>query len=230
MKAIAYLRVSTDEQSENGVSLAAQEAKVRAYCELYNIELVDVVSDPGESGKSLERPGIKAALKRLENGEADGLVVAKLDRLSRSVGDWDFLIAEYFGERARPACLLWSVGEQIDTRTAPGRLVLNVLMSVAQWERETIGERTRAALQYKKGRGERVGTIAYGFELDADGVHLVACPAEQAVLAAIRDLRAAGRTLTSIATELNDRGIKRRGNGRWDHGFLSRLLSRPEAA
>jgi DNA invertase Pin-like site-specific DNA recombinase len=226
-KAIASVRVSTEEQSEHGVSLAAQEARIRAYCDLYDIELIDVVIDPGESGKTLDRPGLQSALARLRAGEADGLIVAKLDRLSRSVGDWDLLIRDYFGEKA--GFQLWSVSEAIDTRTAAGRLVLNVLMSVAQWERETIGERTKSALQYKKARGQRVGTIGYGFRLGPDGVHLVPDEAEQETLSLIRELRANGKTLQAVADELNSRGIKRRSGGLWDHAIISRLLARPAA-
>jgi DNA invertase Pin-like site-specific DNA recombinase len=227
-KAIGYPRVSTEEQSQTGVSLGVQEQKIRAFCELYSITLVDVVSDPGESGKTLDRPGIKSVLERLDAGEADGIVVAKLDRLSRSVGDWDSLIANYFGEKA--GFQLWSVGECIDTRTAGGRLVLNVLMSVAQWERETISERVTAALAYKKSRNERIsGRVDYGFELAPDGVHLVPCSAEQTVLAMIRTMRADGMTLQGIAAELNTRGIHRRSGGQWEHRFVSKLLSRKAA-
>jgi DNA invertase Pin-like site-specific DNA recombinase len=225
MKAIGYPRVSTDEQSEHGVSLAAQEARIRAYCDLYNIELVAVISDPGESGKSLDRPGLQEVLKRLKSGEADGVIVAKLDRLSRNVGDWDQLIRGYFGERA--GFQLWSVGEAIDTRTAAGRLVLNMLMSVAQWERETISERTKAALQYKKSRGERVGGVPYGSRVANDGSkELVPDDQEQEVIKLVAELRAAGYTLQKIAAELNARGIQRRGGGSWEHTFVSRLLKR----
>jgi DNA invertase Pin-like site-specific DNA recombinase len=229
LRAIGYCRISPSEQAESGrgVSLAAQESRVRAYAQLYGIELIDVILDAAESGKTLKRPGIQTALARLRAKEADGIIVPKLDRLSRSVGDWDELIAEYFGEKAKPSYLLWSVGEQIDTRTAGGRLVLNLLMSVAQWERETIGERTRAALQFKRSRGERLGgRVEYGFTVAPDGKTLLPCLAEQEVLATIRTMRAAGHTLQSIADELNARGIYRREGSKWEHRFLSRLLKR----
>jgi hypothetical protein len=85
---------------------------------------------------------------------------------------------------------------------------------------------TRRALARKKARGQRVGTIPYGFKLGHDGVHLVPCPAERTVLAIIRDMRANGRTLVNIADELNSRGLTRREGGKWDHGFVSRLLRR----
>jgi DNA invertase Pin-like site-specific DNA recombinase len=224
-RAIGAIRVSTDEQSETGVSLAAQEAKIRAYCDLYGIELVRIVVDAGLSGKSLDRPGIQDALAGLDRGEADGIVVAKLDRLSRSVGDWDYLIANFFGEKA--GCQLWSVAEAIDTRTSAGRLVLNILMSVAQWEREAIAERTRDALNHKRNRGERVsGRLPYGYELAPDGTMLRPCHAEQAVLSIIRELRGAGMTLVAIAAELNRRGLQRREGGNWEHTFISRILKK----
>jgi site-specific DNA recombinase len=187
------------------------------------MESVHVFVDAGESGKSLDRPGIQSALAMLDRKEAHGLIVAKLDRLSRSVGDWDYLIANYFGEKA--GFQLWSVAEAIDTRTSAGRLALNILMSVAQWEREAISERTRDALNHKRNRGERVsGRIPYGKALAADGIMLVPCPAEQEVLATIRDLRNNGMTLTAIAAELNARGIQKREGGQWEHTFVSRLL------
>ena len=104
----------------------------------------------------------------IRSGKASGLVIAKLDRLSRSVVDWNTLIDGYFGEKAGKQ--IFSVADSIDTRTAAGRLVLNVLMSVAQWERETIGERTKDALQHKIRNGERCGKVRFGFRLADDGV------------------------------------------------------------
>ena len=100
-----------------------------------------------------------------------------MDRLSRSVVDWNDLIDGYFGEKAGKQ--LFSVADSIDTRTAAGRLVLNVLMSVAQWERETIGERTTAAMQYKRSKNERVGKVPFGYDLAADGVQLIPNEVEQ---------------------------------------------------
>jgi DNA invertase Pin-like site-specific DNA recombinase len=108
-----------------------------------------VIEDAGLSAKTLDRPGLQTALAMLKTGQAAGLVIAKLDRLTRSVRDLGALIEGPFA--AGKAALL-SVSEQIDTRTAGGRLVLNILGSVSQWEREVIGERTAAALQHKKTR------------------------------------------------------------------------------
>jgi site-specific DNA recombinase len=207
MKVVAYVRVSTDRQASEGISLAAQEAKVRAYAALYELDLVDVVVDAGESAKTLARPGLQRALGLLDSGAAAGLLVVKLDRLSRSVGDWASLIDSYFGERAK--CALFSVGDSIDTRTAGGRLVLNVLMSVHQWEREAIGERTRSAMAHKRSIGERVGAIPYGFSAGPTAA-LVPVAAEQDVISEARRLRAAGLSLRAVAAELARHGMHSR--------------------
>ena len=224
MRVIGYVRVSTEEQASGGVSLAAQEAKVRAYAALHDLELIDVIVDAGESGKSLKRPGLIRALDALKRGDAAGLVVAKLDRLSRSVGDWNALIDGYFGERA--GSTLMSVADSIDTRTAAGRLVLNVLMSVAQWERETIAERTTDALRFKKSKGERVGQIPFGWSVAADGVRLIEEPGEQAAIATMAGLRNGGMTCGKVAAEMNRLGIVAKSGGKWHEKAVRRVLAR----
>lgn len=225
MRAVGYIRVSSEEQATEGVSLDAQRAKVVGYADLYGLELVGIEVDAGASAKSLDRPALARALAMLDRGEADGLVIAKLDRLSRSVGDWDRLIADYFGEKAGRK--LWSVADSIDTRTAAGRLVLNVLMSVAQWEREAIGERTRDALRHKIRVGERCGKVRFGHDLHADGVRLVDNAAEQGGLALIRELRAGGLSLRAIAAELDRRGVPtKERRGPWGHAAVKRVLAR----
>jgi DNA invertase Pin-like site-specific DNA recombinase len=224
MKVIGYVRVSTEEQATDGVSMAAQEAKVRGFAALHDLDLVEVVIGAGESAKTLKRPGLQRALAMLKSGEADGLIVAKLDRLSRSVGDWQDLIERYFGERAGKT--LMSVADSVDTRTAAGRMVLNIMMTVAQWEREAIGERTRDALKFKARRGERVGQIPFGSRLDPDGMTLVEDADEQATIRLVEQLRAQGLSCSKVAAELNERGIKSKGNGRWYETTVRRVLAR----
>ena len=155
MKVIAYCRVSTEEQATQSVSIQAQEAKVRQYCDLYGHDLAEVVIDAGQSAKSLNRPGLARVLAALEAGEVEGVVILKLDRLTRSVRDLGNLLETYFTKNA-----LLSVMEQTDTSTAGGRFVLNLLISVSQWEREVIGERTSCALQHKKSLGIKLGAPA----------------------------------------------------------------------
>jgi DNA invertase Pin-like site-specific DNA recombinase len=219
-RVVGYLRVSTDKQAERGVSLAAQRAKVEAYCELYDLELVAVVEDRGASAKTLRRDGLDTALAMLRAGEADGLLVVKLDRLTRSVRDLGTLVENYF---ATGAALL-SVSEQIDTRSAAGRLVLNVLMSVAQWEREAIGERTSAALRHKQAEGEYIGGQApYGFQVAGDG-SLVEDTDEQAMLREARRLRESGLSLRAVAGELDRHGFRSRTGRRFAAQQVSRMV------
>lgn len=212
-RVIGYARVSTEEQASDGVSLGAQVEKIKAYAALYDLELVEVIVDPGASAKTIDRPGLNRALSMLRGGQASGLVVAKLDRLTRSVADLAVLLDEYFGER--PGKQLFSVADAIDTRTAAGRMVLNILMSVAQWEREAIAERTKDALRHKRSRGERTGQIPLGFRLAEDGVHLVEDESEQHALATVRALRAEGKSVRGIAEEMNRRGIPAKGKRGW---------------
>jgi site-specific DNA recombinase len=233
LRVIGYPRVSTDEQSEEGVSLQAQVAKMRAYAELYGIEIVDIVEDAGFSAKTLDRPGLKSVLARLKRKEVDGILVSKLDRLSRNVGDWNHLIETYFGEK--PGKALLSVADQIDTRTASGRMVLNMMMTIYQWERETIGERTRDALKYKRSVNQKCGgPCPFGAQRGPDQVGangriiktLVPCEQEVAALALMKEMRAAGSSLNEIAAELTARGVQRREGAVWEHSYISRLLKK----
>jgi len=218
-RAIGYVRVSCESQSERGVSLAAQEAKLRSYAALYDVTLVEVIVDAAASARSLDRPGLQRALAALKRGDADALLVAKLDRLTRSVGDLGVLVERHFQRAA-----LLSVAEQVDTRTAGGRLVLNVLGSVSQWEREAIGERTSAALRHKRSVGERVGSVPFGYRLDDDGVHLVPDHHEQRTVSAARCLRERGYSFGRIARILAARGAKSRAGRQFAPEQVRRMV------
>lgn len=221
-RAVAYLRVSTEKQADHGVSLEAQRAKVDAYAALYDLDLVEVIVDSAVSAKTLDRPGLSRALRMLrKGGEADALLVVKLDRLTRSVSDLGLLVEEHFQRAA-----LLSVSEQIDTRTAGGRLVLNVLASVSQWEREKIGERTSEAMAHKAKKGERVGAVPYGYRLHEDGIRLVEEPAEQAVIREAQSLREAGLSLRGVASMLDRRGFRARAGSVFDAQQVRRMLAR----
>jgi site-specific DNA recombinase len=113
----------------------------------------------------------------------------------------------------------------LDTGTAAGRLVLNVMMSVAQWEREAIGERTRDAMRHKRANGQRVGTVPFGFQVAADGHTLEPNPPEQRTLAILRDCRAAGYTLRQVADEMNRQGFQTRRGSAWRHQYVAALVA-----
>ena len=143
-KAVGYVRVSSEQQATEGVSLDAQRYKMRAYCKAMDIDLIDIIADEGYSASNLKRPGLRAALAMLRNGQARTLIVVKLDRLTRCVKDLGTLCEQYFSDEK--AYTLMSLSDSIDTRSASGKLVLNVLTSVAQWEREAIADRTKEAM------------------------------------------------------------------------------------
>jgi len=171
----------------------------------------------------LDRPGLRQALERLKARQAEALLVVKLDRLTRSVVHLGQLVEDYFADGK---WALLSVGEQIDTRSAAGRLVLNVLASVSQWEREAIGERTAAAMQHKVSLGEYTGgELPYGFKLGPDGERLVEDLEEQRVLSTARTLRGAGLSLRSVARQLNAAGFRSRAGKQFAHVQVARMLA-----
>ncbi len=220
-KTVAYLRVSSEKQVDLGVSLDAQQQKVTAYASLYDLDLIEVIVDAGESAKTLQRPGLQRALAMLKTGQADALLVVKLDRLTRSVGDLGRLIETYFSPGK--AALL-SVSEQIDTRSATGRMVLNILASVSQWEREIIAERTSDAMRYKQSQGEYIGGRApYGFQL-ING-ELIEDDFEQRVIQQAKRLRESGLSLNAVAKELEKVGILTRNNKVFDATQIKRMVA-----
>ncbi len=228
LRAVGYVRVSTEQQATEGVSLEAQQVRIRAHCVSQDIELVDIVIDEGFSAKSLERPGIKRALAMLTGNQANAIVVVKLDRLTRSVKDLGYLCDSYFQE-GLPYSLL-SVSDSIDTRSASGKLMLNVLMSVAQWEREAISERTQEAMNELKRRGVRMGGAPYGWqytkEPDEHGRrNIVMHPGEQRVIQRICTMHREGLSVLDIAKRLTSEGVRPRGT-EWERPTLYRILER----
>ena len=174
-----------------------------------------------ESGKSLHRAGARRLLELVERGEVGTVIIAKLDRLTRSVKDLCELL-ELF-EKKNVALI--SVAESLDTSSAAGRLVITIMGTVSQWEREAIGERTRNTLRHKRGQGERVGNIHFGYRLAGDGKHVEPDPAEQAALRELHALRRRGGTLRSIAADLNAQGHRTRRGSAWRHTYIASMLA-----
>lgn len=235
MRVVGYVRVSTDEQAKEGVSLDAQRTRLAAYAVARRLDLAGFEEDAGVSAKSLQRPGLARALARLESGEAEGLLVAKLDRLTRSVVDLQTLVTSHFGEAG--GAQLLSLSESVDTRKANGRMLLNLMISVAQWEREIICERTAEALAHKRGRGERVGTVPYGFRVVDDGrrsksgrpAALEVDEGEAAGLALVAELHSKHKSLREIAAALQAGGFPTRSGRPWRHSTIQRILQRVQA-
>lgn len=196
-RVIAYTRVSTEKQADQGLSLEAQTERLKKYAEAFGLEIVSHKYDAASASTLESRTGLQDALDMIESGAADGLLVVKLDRLTRSVRDLAYLVEEYFTDRFA----LISVSECIDTSTAAGRMMLNMLTTIAQWEREAIGERTAAVMQHMKAAGLFTGGFPpYGWYL-RDG-KLEESDDEQALIIRARACRAAGMSLRAVAATI----------------------------
>lgn len=218
-KAIGYVRVSTEEQAEEGVSLRGQVEKIRQYAALHDLDLVEVVEDAGKSAKDLRRPGMERMLEKVRKGEVDAVIVAKLDRATRSVRDLQDLL-EVFKKKGVEFA---SVAERLDTSSASGRFFVGMLGLVAQWERETISERTRDGLAKIRSEGRRVsGQAPRGFRFKGDRV--VVDPAEKRLAGEAAALRKTGLSIRKIAETLNGMGRKTRNGGRIYPSGVERLL------
>jgi DNA invertase Pin-like site-specific DNA recombinase len=152
-RVIGYVRVSTEEQAESKAGLEAQRAAIMLEAKRRGWQVVEVVEDAGYSGKDLKRPGISVALEALQERRADTLVVAKLDRLSRSMLDF----AALMDRATREHWALVALDLGVDTTTPAGEAMANVMATFAQFERRLISQRTREALIQKRKAGTRLG-------------------------------------------------------------------------
>lgn len=204
MRVLGYLRVSTEEQGDSRAGLESQEAAIRAEVERRGWDLIDLRADVA-SGKSMRRRDeLGRTLRDLRDGNADGLVVAKLDRLSRSVLDFASIMEAAAAEG-------WSINVLdlgIDTTTPNGELVANIMISMAQWERRIIGERTRTALAAVKARGTHVGRKSN---------------VEPETMRLIRVLRGEGKSYAGIATALEREGVATAQGGKWHAATVRKL-------
>jgi site-specific DNA recombinase len=218
--AIGYIRVSTEGQVVDGVSLDAQRAKIEAWCLLNDYTLSAVHVDAGISGKSADnRPGLQAALVACRKGSA--LVVYSLSRLARSTKD----TLEISERLAKAGADLVSLSEKIDTTSAAGKMVFRMLAVLAEFERDQISERTSTAMQYKKAKGERVGAIPYGYDLAADGINLLPNPNEQDVITQAKELHVGGMSLRKIAAELDRRDLYARNGQTFQATQIQRMVA-----
>ena len=229
MKAIGYVRCSTQEQADSGLGLDAQAERIRAYCAMRESVLVDLVTDAGVSGgKPLaSREGGQRLLAAIRQHKADAVVMLKLDRMFRNAGDCLTTVEAW--EKAGVALHVVDLGgNAIDTTSAAGRFMLVVLAGAAEMERNLTRERTKAAMAVKRANGQRIGAIPYGFDLGTDGVILVRNETEQAVIRDIQDMRANGTTLQGIADTLTQRGVttKTGKSDHWTHSAVARIIHR----
>lgn len=206
MHVLGYLRVSTEEQARSGLGMDAQRERIQSEAERRGWE-VTWITDDGYTAATLDRPGITTALAALRSHEADALVVAKLDRLSRSLLDFAGLMERAQREKWNVVCL--DLG--IDLSTPQGQLMANVMASFAAYERELIRQRTRDALQALRARGVRLGRPVV---------------VSAAVRALVGQWRAAGATWQGCADALNGSDVPTAHGGRQWYASTVRAVMR----
>lgn len=196
MKAIGYIRVSTQEQAQSGLGLEAQAVAIRAEATRRGWDL-EIIADEGESGSKVDRPGLLIVKDKLARGEAQALIVAKQDRLMRSSLGWAQIVSESKDQKWSLICL----DINLDTASPMGECMGTILAAIAQLELEQIRKRTKDALAVKKAQGVRLGRPA-------------TMPEE--TRARINALRNSGVTLQGVADTLNAEGIPTaRGGSKW---------------
>lgn len=199
---LGYIRVSTEDQARDGVSLDAQEARIAAYALAIGWNVSEVIRDPGCSAKDLRRPGVTKILDAIKRGEIERVVITRLDRITRSVRD----LADLIDLCGKHDTALVSISESLDTGSASGRMAVGLLGLLAQWQREVIGENTGAALAHKRAKGEAYGRVPFGYRREGDT--LVPEPSEQAARAEAVRMDRAGHSFREIGRFLTDSGAR----------------------
>lgn len=216
--AVGYVRVSTEEQAHEGLSLAAQRERIEAYCKAHGLELVDVVTDEGISASKplASRPAGQVVLQALGNGQASAVVAVKLDRLFRDAGDC-LATVKGWNERGIALHLLDFGGAAFNSASAMGRFFMTIMAGSAELERNLISERTKTALIFKRSQGQPLGAAPFGFKWSAG--QLVKHEPEQALITAIkRDRKARHLSVRALAAKhgipkSTVHAVLRRGNG-----------------
>lgn len=218
MKAIGYIRVSTEEQV-NGVSLDNQEQRIKEYCEYKDFELTEMLRDEGITGsKNNGRDGFKKILDRVEANGIQAIIVYSLDRLSRDMLTllaFERLLKEY-------SIQLHTLEGQIDTSSPDGFMSYAMRAFIGEMERRQVADRTHRAMQHKKNNGEVVGSIPYGYQ--RDGEVLIENSEEQRVKGLVNKLYQDDKKVSEIVRVLNGKGIKTRNGSEWAHTQVKRLV------
>jgi len=228
-QAVAYIRVSTEEQRLEGVSLEAQEKTLNAYCTMRGLTLSKLICDAGVSGgKPLaSREGGQALLRLVKKAKV--VVAWKLDRLFRDCADCLTVIRQW-DKQGVSLHLVDMGGQAVDTSSAMGRFFLTVMAGAAELERNQVRERTSVAMQYKAQKGEYTGGhVPFGHRMGPDGVRLEAIPEEERVIRRILELKSQGLSLRRIAWALEQDALVPRQSQSWHPQQIKRILRRVAA-
>lgn len=221
-KVIGYVRVSTQDQKDNGVSLEDQKQRIQAWCISQGHELIKIFEENKTGSSIRKRPVFKEAIDSTKKDMI--LVVTKLDRFSRSLVD-TMTTAKRLTKKG---ATLVSISENFDTCSPIGKVVFAILASFAEFERDMIVKRTTDALRYKKEQGERMGTIPFGYKVGDDNKKLVIDEDEQHIILSIHTLRSQGYSLQKIADQLNKDGLKTSKGKEWKYQYIANVLKRAE--
>ena len=221
-----YARVSTEEQAAEGVSLDAQDARCRMWADLHGATVVESIADAGVSGKTMRREGIARMWALVNAGSVDTVVVTELSRLTRSARDFANVVADL----TEAGVSVVSIDNGLDTSDMCGRLVAGILSYVNAFEREQIGQRTRAALAQVRAEGRHIGRPPVGFT--SEGGRLVVADPERVALAQrAAAMHAEGASYRTIAHTFNREGIATgSGGGKWHAPAIGRLMRAATAA
>lgn len=220
-KVAIYTRVSTEDQAKEGYSLSAQKERLEAFCDAQGWDIADYYIDEGHSGRSVRRPAYQRMME--ERDRWDILLVMKMDRIHRNSKNFMIMMEnlEKWGKKFS------SMNESLDTSNAVGRFVVDIIQRIAQLESEQIGERTYMGMRQKaeSGIGHLGFRVPFGYHML--GGLLVIDTAEAEVVRKIFNKYLAGRTMISIATELNDISILTKNENKWTVWSISRILHNP---
>ena len=228
MRAVGYVRVSTQEQAREGISLEMQAHKITQYAHLHEMDLIDIIRDEGISAKSVEaRPGVLRLLDMVTSRKVEAVIVFKLDRFARNTRQ-ALEIAELMRKKE---VALHSITEKLDTDSAIGEFFFTLMASLAQMERKLTGERIKATMERKRERGEKTGgEVPYGYralpsiENGRTVRKLVPIAHEQKMVNRVKELRKGGHTLRNIIGILNAEGFHPRKGKRFSTAVIGRIL------
>jgi site-specific DNA recombinase len=219
-KAIGYIRVSTEEQAREGVSLDNQKARIEQYCTYRSFSLADIIADAGISGgKNKTRPGFIELLDRIEAGQAEVVVLYSLERLSRDM--LTLLALERLLDEK--GIELHTVEGQVDTSSPDGWLNFAMKAFLGEMERRQVKYRTKRAMEFKKNLGAIVGSIPYGYKRNGNG--LEESPQEQVVIHVVNDLYKQSPRLVDVCKFLKEANIKARNGRNFTPQQVKRLIS-----